>query len=683
MFRNYLKTALRNLSRSGVYSAINILGLSLGLACVMLIMLYIKDEVSYDRFHHNVSRIYRIFSEAKSPEGEIRRMGITGEIQGPRFSEKIPEIREFVRVQGGYGDIKKGVEITQPVLLHADSNFFSVFSFPLLRGNSKTALLGSHSVVVSEDAAKKYFGSIDVLGKTIDLKTKESFEPYIVTGISERCPQNSSIQFDVLLPLLVDPELEQSSTGWTSFFLNTYVLLNPGADVKKVESMMTTIFLEDAPGLVKKMEEQSHAKFNGSYRLQPFLDIHLNNDMDRDDISRASNRIYSYILTGIALFILIIACINFINLTIARSIKRAKEIGIRKVVGGSRKQLIIQFLAESFVLCLVAFTLATVLVQLFLPMFTRLSNKALELSYLLDIKLIISYCSLFILTGFLSGSYPALVLSGYSPVQSLYKKFNIKGKNYLQKTLVILQFAIASFLITATLIIFYQFSFLTTEKLGYDDSNLIEIKKHSLKRNEALLIKHELLKNTNISGVALKDNGYSFNGAKINGDSDIGFANATIDESFLPVLKIPIIKGRNFSEDFPSDSSHAALVNEQFVQTAGWKNPIGEKISFNEKEIYTVVGIVKDYHYLPLDQKIEPQLFTMGINQDFWTVYIKIKPKTETASLRYIEKTFKSLFPEAPFSFEFKDQENKKNYESVARWEQIVVFGAILTIFIS
>ncbi|HSZ87417.1 MAG TPA: FtsX-like permease family protein, partial [Puia sp.] len=577
----------------------------------------------------------------------------------------------------------KGTEVTQPILLHADSNFFSIFSFPLLKGNPKTALLEPHSIVLAEDAAKKYFGSTDVLGKTVDVKTGEIFEPYTVTGITKRCPQNSSIQFDVLLPLYVDPEMEQNAKGWHSFFLNTYVLLNPGANIKKVESEMTNIFLEDEAGELKRFEEQSHSKFNGGYMLQPFPDIHLNNDMDRDDISGASNRIYSYILTGIALFILIIACINFINLTMARSMKRAKEIGIRKVVGGTRKQLIIQFLGESFVLCLIAFVLAIVLVQLFLPVFNRLSNKALELSYLMDMKLIAGYFGLFILTGLLSGFYPALVLSGYNPVQSLYKKFNLTGKNYLQKSLVILQFSVASFLITATLIIFYQFTFLTTEKLGYDDSNIVQANKHALKRNEAILVKDELLKNPNISGVALKDNGYSFNGAKINGDSGIAFANANIDESFLPMLKIPIIKGRNFSRDFPSDSSHSALVNEQFVQQAGWKNPIGEKISFSEKENYTVVGVVKNYHYLPLNQKIEPELFTMGVNQDYWTVYIKIKPTTETASLRYIEKTFKRLFPESPFSFVFKDQENLKNYEAEARWKQIVLFGAMLTIFIS
>jgi putative ABC transport system permease protein len=683
MFRNYLKSAWRNLLHNKIYALINILGLSLGLACVTMIMLYVKDELSFDRFHKNGNSIYRIFSEASGPDGNMRRMGITGGIQGPLFTQKIPEIREFVRVQGGYGNLKKGNEIIQPVILKADSNFFSVFSFPLLSGNPKTALLQPNSIVITEDAAKKYFGSTEVMGKTIELKTNEVFEPYKITGIAGRCPQNSSLQFEVMLPLKISPDLESGQGAWSNFFLNTYVWLNPGASVSKVEAKMSSIFVQENPEMIKKMEELTHGKLSGGYRLQPLFNIHLNNDMDRSDITAASNSIYSYILSAIAVFILIIACINFVNLTIARSMKRAKEIGIRKVMGSSRKQLIFQFLGESSGLCLIAFAGSLIFVELFLPVFNRLSNKALELSYLLDLRLLIGFISLFLITALLSGFYPALVLSNYNPVHNLYKKLNLSGKNYLQKSLVILQFAISSFLITATLFIFFQFTFLTTEKLGYDDSNLVELTKTSLKRNEAKLLKQELLKNPGIAAVSLKDNGYSFNGAKLNGDSTIGFANANIDESFLPMLKIPILHGRNFSTDFVSDSTASAIVNEQFVKTAGWKNPIGEKISFSEKEQYRVVGVVRDYHYQPLNQKIDPEVFTMGSKQNSWTVYARIKPSNETMVLHFIENTFKKLFPDRAFSFVFTDQENLKNYESEARWKQTMLFGALLTIFIS
>lgn len=683
MLKNYFKTAIRNLFHNKVYSFINIAGLSLGLACAMLIILYLKDEVSYDRFHANGNHIYRIFQQATAPNGEVRRMGITGDIQGPRFTAKIPEIKAFARVQGGYADIKKGTDINPQPLLVVDSNFFSLFSFPLLSGNPKTALLQPNAVVLSEDAAKKYFGSTDAMGKTMLLKMNDQFSPYTVTGVAKRCPQNSSIQFNMLLPKKVSAEAEHGNQSWSSSFLTTYVLLYPEANIKTVEAKMTKIFEEDAPELVKQMEEATHMKFNGLYMLQPFTDIHLNNNMDRYDISGASNLAYSYILSGIAFFILIIACINFVNLTLARSLKRAKEIGIRKVAGGSRKQLILQFLGESSILCLVAFALAIVITQLLLPVFNRLSNKALEVSYLLDVKLVAGYISLFIITSLSAGLYPALVLSRYNPVQTLYSRFTLAGKNYLQKSLVVLQFAIATFLISATLTIFSQFNFLTTEKLGYDDSNLVLVNKTGLKPDEARLFKEELMKNQDILGVAPKDNGYSFNGGKINGDSGIGFANVAINESYLPLLKIPIVKGRNFSPAFSSDSSLSILVNESFVKKAGWKEPLGQQLVINENEKYKVIGVVKDYHFKALNEEILPEVFSMKGADGYGMVYIKIKPNSETASLRHIEKVFKKLFPLNPFSFTFKDQENLKNYESEAKWKQIMLYAAILTIFIS
>lgn len=682
MIKNFFKTAVRNLVRNRIYSIINILGLSLGLACALLIILYIKDEASYDKFHVHSKQLYRIFVQATAPDGRIQRMGITGGSQGPAFKAKIPEIAAFVRVGGGYGDIKQGTGINPQPLLMVDSNFFSVFSFPLLQGDPKTVLLDPNAIVLSEDAAKKYFGSRDAVGQTVLMRTSEQFVPYKVTGIAKRCPQNSSLQFDALISQKTDAATEQAGQNWFNFYLTTYVLLDPGANLQTTEKKMTTVYREAASEFIKKAEEQYHTKDKSGYMLQPFTDIHVSDNMDRYNISSASNIIYSYILSAIAFFILLIACINFINLTIARSLKRAKEIGIRKVIGSSRKQLIVQFLGESFVLCLIAFGLAIVIAQLLLPVFNRLSNKALSFSYLADLKLITGYLTLFFFTGLLSGFYPALVLSNYQPVHTLYNRFRLGGKNYLQKSLVVLQFALATFLIGATFIIFSQFNYLTTKKLGYDDSELVLVNKANLTRGESKLFRQELLKNANIVGFAAKDEGYSFNEAKINGDSGIGVANMTIDESFLPLLKIPIIKGRNFSKEFPSDSINAAIINETFVKKAGWNEPIGKTISFDGKR-YRVVGVVKDYHYLPLNREIEPELFTMRMQQEFGMAFIKIKSKTETASMRHIEYTFKKLFPLYPFSFTFKNEENLKSYEAEAKWKQIMLFGAILTIFIS
>ena len=322
--------------------------------------------------------------------------------------------------------------------------------------------------------------------------------------------------------------------------------------------------------------------------------------------------------------------------------------------------------------------------QLILPVFNDLSNKALALSYLFDIKLVAGYILLFLLTAFLAGFYPALVLSGYNPVQTLYSRFNLSGKNYLQKGLVVLQFSLASFLIIATFTIYAQFNYLTTEKLGYDDSNLVGVEKWNLKRDQAALFKTELLKNPNIVDVTFKNGGSWGTVAKVNADSTIQFAYETVDESYLPLLKIPILQGRNFSKDFPGDSSHSILVNETFAKKAGWKNPVGQQVNFwynNEK--YTVIGLVKDYHFESLNQEIGPQLFTMKAGNNYGISFIKIKPGTETASLKHIEQIFKRLFPASPFTYAFKSEENFKNYEAEQKWKQIMLFSAVLTIFIS
>jgi putative ABC transport system permease protein len=684
MFKNYFKTGVRNLLRNKVYSFINIAGLSFGIACAMLIILYVKDEVSYDRFHANVNDIYRVVVGQTDPKAnEGKKMGITGYFQGPKFTAKIPEIKSFVRVKGGYEDIKSGTDIKGQPVVFADTNFFSIFSFPLLSGNPKTALSQPNSIVLSEDMAKRQFGTTEALGKIVLLKSNDQFVPCNVTGVAKRCPQNSSIKFDVLLPFKEPADAGQQSENWFSFFLTTYVVLAPHADIKTVETKMQKAYQEDAHEIIKTLEKKYNVKDPTAYLLQPFIDMHLDKDVSQEDISNASDPMFSYILSGIALFILFIACINFVNLTVARSLKRAKEIGIRKVAGSDRKQLIIQFLGESFILCFAAFVFAIVIVQMVLPVFNNLSNKALALSHLFDIKLIAGYLALFIITGLLAGFYPAVVLSGYNPVETLYSRFTLIGKNYLQKSLVVLQFTLASFLIIATFIIFSQFNFLTTEKLGYDDSNLVLVNKSALTRDEARLLKSELMKSPDIIGIAPKDEGYSFNAIKINGDSEIGAANVTINESYLPLLKIPVIKGRNFSTDFPSDSSHSVIVNETFVKKAGWKNPIGHQASFGDNAKYNVIGVVKDYHFQSLSQEIAPEIFSMRMQNDYGMAYIKIKANTETASLKYIEKTFKKLFPLSSYTYTFKEQENLKNYEAEAKWKQIMLFGAILTIFIS
>ena len=684
MLQNYLKTAIRSLTRNGLYSAINILGLSIGLACTMLIVLYVKDELSFDRFFANSNRTYRILNQTMDPMGNVHRLGVTGYLQGPHFAARVPAIQSFVRVRHSHREIKTIKDVQPQEVALADFNFFSVFSFPFLHGDPKSCLLQPNSVVLTESVAKKQFGTTNVVGKTIEIKDKDIFTPYVVTGVTQDCPQNSSVQYEVMLPFHESPEEETRAENWFGGFLTTYVVLAPNADVKAVDGQIERAYKTDAGAAIRIVEQKFHFTDKTVYTLEPLKDMHLDTQMASDGIAYSSNPIYSYILSGIAIFILLIACINFVNLTVARSLKRAKEIGVRKVVGGSRGQLMGQFMGESMLLALAAFLLALVEVQLTLPVFNHLANKSLALSYLLDGRLVATFIGLYLVTGFLAGFYPALVLSGFDPAQTLYNRFMPASKNYLQKGLVILQFTLASFVIILTTVLFSQFKYLTTEKLGYDDSNLIRMYKQNLTVGEARLLRAELTKDPDFIDVSAKDAGYSFTGGTINGNQGTGFVFATVDPHYLPLLKIPVVKGRNFSDAYPTDTTNAVLVNETFVRNAGWTNPIGQVVLFGpDSTRLQVVGVVKDYHFEPLNTEIKPQLFVLPSRGYLGDLYIRIRPTTEAASLAYLEKVFHRLYPLSPFSPTFMNETNLKNYESEARWKQILFFSAIITIFIS
>jgi putative ABC transport system permease protein len=686
MIKNYFKIAVRNLVKNKVYSLINVVGLSIGLSAAILILLYVKDELSYDKFHPQSPNIYRVVSNWYQPDGSIgHHDGMSSNLQGPTFKEKIPEIEAFVRYSSVHRDIRAKGEVKGYEMNYTDSNFFAVFDFPMVAGDPNTALAKPKSVVISEKMALKLFNSIEVIGKTLEISIDNQFTPYLITGVTKKCPQNSSIKFDFLLPKFVNPEETAGSEWWFNFSYHTFVLLNPKANIAKVVKKMKEINATDAAQANKIIAEKYEIKDKVEFKLQSLKDIHLSTDLPAQyGLLESSNPTYGYILSAIALFILLIACINFVNLTVARSLKRAKEIGVRKAVGSSRKQLIWQFLGESFLLSFIAFFLAIFVVQLVLPTFNQLANKELSIRYLFDVQLVLGYFLVFLVTSSLAGFYPALVLSGYSPVKTLYGQMVLSGKNYLQKSLVIVQFGLASFLIIVSISFYSHFNFLINKDLGYDDNNIIMVEKWDLTKQNIGVIREQLLKNPNILHVAPKNGENWEDVIKVNGQQKFNFGLAIVDEEFLPLYKIPLVKGRNFSKDFPADAAQSVLVNETFVKKANWKNPMGQLINypFQNGRKYQVVGIVKDYHYQALNSEIKPQIFIMQ-DTGFGFLNIKIKPNTETASIAFIEKTFKDLFPMNAFAYKFKDVENKMAYETEQKWKEIMLFGAILTIFIS
>jgi putative ABC transport system permease protein len=688
MLRNYLKSAIRSLLRSRIYSIINIAGLSLGLACAMLIILYVKDETSYDHFHDNGPNIYHVVRKMASPDGSVFASdGYTGLPQGPQFTAAIPEIKGFVRIQNAYINFKKDADINSRFALYVDSNFFNVFTFPLLSGNPSTVLRQPNSVVISEDMARTQFGSTDVKGRTIEIKQAGTFIPYAVTGVARNCPINSSIKFDFLLPIKVSLIDETAPESWLNIFLNTFVVLQPGANAASVEAKMKQVFETRGAESRKIAVEKYRSKINEQFLLQPLTAMHLSKEYPPiDGLTDASDPIFSYILSGIALFILLIACINFVNLSIARSIRRAKEIGVRKVIGAGRNQLRLQFLGESFLMCAAAFLLAIALVHFSLPVFNHLAGKALSLQYLLDYKLIAACFILFLATGLLAGFYPAIVLSNYDPVQTLYGRFMLAGRNYLQHTLVVLQFALASFLIIATFTAWSQFNYLVNKPLGYDDSNLMVISNWGITPEQVAMFRNRLLTHPDILGVTSKDLGWENNSIKIDGN-DFGYVRETVDEEFLPLLHVPIIQGRNFSKAYPSDTSSAILVNETFVKSAGWKDPIGQQVDLSfdpsRPDKYKVIGVVKDYYYQPLNLVIKPQIFSIKPGRVLGNLLVKLQPRTEAANLPLIQDTYRSIFPLSAFNFGFKDQQNRNQYTMEGNWKDVMLFAAIITVFIS
>ncbi|UAY56358.1 ABC transporter permease [Arachidicoccus terrestris] len=688
MWKHYLKTAWRHLKRSKVFSFINIIGLSVGLTCSMLILLFVKDELSFDKFHKKGQHIFRVVTDDIS-KGENQKSSITGLMEGPAFSQHIPGIKAFVRYFEDDTEVKNGSEVQSFTLFKTDSNFFSVFSFPLIAGNTASCLKEPYSIVLSKDEAIRQFGSTDIIGKTLLLKSDTFFRPYTVTAVAQNCPKNSSFRFNALIPLKTSAADQTNKENWFDSYLNTFVLLDEHANVGQVVKKMQLFFEKDAAPvlhtLLKKYGLPESDISSTQYDLQPLKTMHLDKGVSSGNgITQTSSPLYSYILSCIALFILLIACINFINLTVARSIKRAKEIGIRKVVGSSKKQLNHQFMGESALLCLIAFILALIFTELLLPLFNTLANKSLSLSYLLDRKLICELFVLFAITSFIAGFYPAIVLARFEPTKTLYNRFQLQGKNYLQKSLVVVQFVLACFLVVLTFVLYQQFNFLTRADLGYNDNNLVAVY-YQGSGNQGRHFKSLLKNNAGIMAVGARNDGNHYSICKVGADKVIKYRNDRITQNFFAVIQVPVMRGRNFSLSSPTDSVDKVIINEAFVKEAGWVDPVGQTITFNtdSNRQVQVIGVVKNYHYGSLNDPIDPQMFQWTSINDLSAFYIKIKPDHINSTMDYIKQAYGQSFPLSPFSYGFVQQSNKMQYSDIAKWRQILLFGGLITILIS
>ncbi len=683
MIKNYFKIAFRNLWKNKVFSFINIMGLTVGMTACFLIFLYVKFELSYDSFNTKADRIYRVVSDIKTPTEVLHASGPAWAV-APNAKDEFPEIESFVRIAGGDNVlIKKGnIKFQETNAAWADSALFKVFDFKLLKGNPNTALKEPFSIVFSETAAKKYFGKTDPMGQTL-LITGDKL-PAKVTGIMKDIPENSQVKADVFLSMTtITQKFNQSlDSQWGNYGASAYLLLKRGTNAKRLEKKFPE-FLERRNG-----DEMKKLQMYPTLFLEPLRDVYLYSTRDDSKTGHITN---VYIFSIIAIFILLIACFNFINLTTARSAERAKEVGIRKVVGAGKKQLAGQFLGESVVLCLIAFVLTFFLSWLLLPLFNQLAGKTISSSIFehWNYLALLFFASIGI--GLLAGIYPALVLSSFKPVVVLKGRFATGTRGIiLRKGLVIAQFTISIALIISTIVVYNQMNFMQNQDLGFskDQMMVIDTNGDPAKNTFEESVK-ELpnVKSTALSGSVPGGGNPGAYSEIENKHGDMQIANLDlyfVGFNFINQYKIKMVAGRGFSKDFGTDTTQAMVLNEAAVKLFGYSSPeqaIGKRFKQWGRE-GKIIGVMKNFHFRSLQEEIKPLSMRIepgGCN----LVSIKVAAANLPKTIAAVEKKWKTLIPDRPFNYYFLDEFFNRQYRSEVQFGHLFLNFAILAIFIS
>jgi putative ABC transport system permease protein len=682
MIKNYFKIALRNLWKHKVFSIINITGLSIGITACFFIFMYVGFELSYDNFHTKASRIYRLVTDLKTPTETINT-GITAWPFAPNIKNDFPEVESFVRISGGSILVKRGdVKFQEEKSVFADSTFFKVFDFKLLKGDPKTALSAPASIVFTETAAKKYFGNTNPIGQTV-LITGDAV-PAIVTGLMKDMPENSQIKADMLISMssLTQKFNKGLDNQWGNFGASSYLLLKPGTNPKTLEAKFPG-FIENHNGKERKASQMFYTFF-----LEPMQSVYLYSKRGGQESGSITN---VYIFGIVAIFILVIACINFVNLTTARSVERAKEVGIRKVVGAEKSQLASQFIGESVVLCLIAFVLTIILSALLLPLFNQLAGKTISPGIFSNWYYVLILFGTSVAIGLIAGIYPALVLSSFQPVMVLKGRFASGNKgNVLRKTLVISQFSISIALIIGTIIVYTQMDFMRNRDLGFAKDQMLILDTNGDPAGNALKQAISTLPGVKSTSSSSSVPGGGNPGAYSeieNKKGDLQIANLDlyfVDYDYVNQFKIKMVAGRAFSREFGTDTAQAMLLNEAAVKMFGYSSPqqaVGRRFKQWGRE-GKIVGVMKDFHYRSLQETIKPLSMRIELKQ-LGLITVKISPQNLTKTIAAIEDKWKVLIPNRPFSYYFLDEFFDRQYRSEQRFGKLFFNFAVLAILIS
>ncbi len=691
MFRSYIKIVLRGMIKQKLYSFTNIFGLAIAIAFCVLIFLFVRDEVTHDNFHKKADQIYRVIILGKEEDGSLSSSAMTPPPLGPAFQAEFPEVVRMARwIKRGEVVNYQGQSFRESIAL-ADPDFFEMFSFPLIEGDPRTVLQDRNSVVLREEIVQKYFGDRDPIGKLMSIKMGSKFYNFTVSGIAKDIPGNSSITFDFLVSYdrTRDFTSERQLNQWTGFTTLTFIELQKNASASGLTSKFSDFIRKHLGSVIEKYMGGDYSAVQ--FELQPLKDIYLNKNL-RSSYLAGSNPLYSYILSGIALLILIIAAINYMNLAIARSTARLREIGVRKVLGADRKRLTIQFLGESIFFSFISFWMGIVLVELFLPVFNNLAGKTLTVDYFSDRSSLIALIGLILLVGFFSGSYPALFLSSFRPVEVLRSRLSIGGKSKFSRWLVVVQFSLSIFLIISTLIMTDQLRYLQNRNMGVKGEQVIIIPIQGSSQGTQLVdrFRNELASQENVLGVSGSSAAVSNDRTYI--ESMVRYQRAElmahyffITFDFFETVGLDIIEGRDFSRAYTSDPEESVIVNEMLVKEMGWDSALGKEIKtfMGRKEPLSIIGVVKDFHFESLHHQIKPAIFFIEPRWSLDYIYVNINPIDIPSTLGLLETTWKRNAPNYPFMYSFLDEEFQKLYIAEERWNTILKYTSAFAIMIS
>jgi putative ABC transport system permease protein len=705
MISNYFKIAVRNIFKDKFYSFINILGLSIGITSCLLILLYITEELSFDKFHTDADRIYRVVVKARLGENELLEFVGTPPPMCEGFRNAIPEVEAIARLAPLAMLINhEGRFYNEDHLMYADSTFFDVFDYQLLQGNRKGSLTEPYSIVLTEEMAIKYFGTKALEnGSVLGSMIKSRDDVFKITGIMENIPQNSHLRFDMLVSM--SSFAEAQSPIWLKMNFLTYLKLREGVTPEDIDEKVTDIIIEkvgpQAVAYVKLpvelFQDRTAVKKTFQFIFQPISSIHLHSNM-RGEIGTPGNLSYIYIFSAIAAFIIIIACINFMNLATARSSKRAMEIGVRKTLGSSKRKLVSQFMIESMLFTIIAMVIALGLTEAFRVPFSNISGKPVSLNVFEDPWILLLICSLTLIIGLLAGSYPSFYLTKYKPVDVMKGSLRSGMKSsWIRSFLVVFQFVISIGLIICTSLVYKQMTFINKKNLGFNKENVIIISNGYDLGNNMEVFKEEVMNLPEVQSASytysVPSEIFSSTLTKAEGDLEVDhqvFTNRA-DYEFLETMGMQLAAGRNFSRDFPSDSS-SVLVNEAAVKVLGWSeggvdNALGKYIEMMHGDVgsvrakYKVIGVISDFNFESLKSEIRPVI--VFLFRRAYRIAVKVNSDNIPATLNNLEAKWKSLTSDAPFEYSFLDQSFEKLYQAEQKLGQLFFIFTSMAIFIA